>query len=122
MHEVSICQGIINSLEMELDEGKLDQVREVYLKVGILSCIEPVILNNVFSIMIEDTYLKRAVLYIETVEVLAECGECNKQVKVEKYMFVCPDCGNPLSNIIEGNELRIYKIVLEEPIEERIEG
>ena len=113
MHEVSICQGIINSLETELDEDKLDLVREVYLKVGILSCIEPVILNNVFSIMIEDSPLKQAVLHIETVEVLAECGKCNKQYKVEKYVFVCPDCGMPLSNIIEGNELRIYRIISE---------
>lgn len=115
MHEVSICQGIINSLETEMKEDKLEQVREVYLKVGILSCIEPVILNSVFSLMIEETPLQRAVLKISIVDVLAECEQCNRQYKVEKYMFVCPDCGDPLSKIIEGNELRIYKIISEEP-------
>ncbi len=118
MHEVSICQSIINSLETELEKEKLEYVREVYLKVGILSCIEPGILKHVFTFMIVDTPLQHASLQINMVEVLAECGQCNKKFKVEKYMFVCPDCGKPLSNIIEGNELQIHKIILEEPVYE----
>ncbi len=114
MHEVSICQSIINSLETELEEEKLEQVREVYLKVGILSAIEPAILKHAFSFMIADTPLQHAVLQINQVDILAACNQCGTRCKVENYRFVCPDCGTPLSDIVEGNELQIYKIVLEE--------
>ncbi len=120
MHEVSICQTIIESLETELEEEKLEQVREVHLKVGILSCVEPKILEHVFSFMIVDGPLQHASLKIILVEVLAECENCNKKYKVEKYKFVCPDCEKPLSNIIEGNELQIHKIILEEPAYEKV--
>ena len=120
MHEVSICQSIINSIETEFEEDKLEQVREVYLKVGILSCVDPGILKHVFTFMIVDTPLKDTVLQITMIDILAECEHCNKEYKVEKYRFVCPDCGKPLTNIIEGNELQVHKIILEEPVIEEI--
>lgn len=122
MHEVSICQSVINSLEEEMEEEKLEQVREIHLKVGILSCIEPDILTHVFTFMIVDTPLKNSVLKIELVDILAECEVCDKQFKVDKYKFVCPECGMPLSKIIEGNELQIHKLVLEEPVYETGSG
>lgn len=120
MHEVSICQSIINSLEDELEEEKLQQVREVHLKVGILSTIEPSLLKHVFTFMIVDTPLQNAVLEIDVVEVLVECEHCNNKFKVEKYKFICSNCEKPSSNIIEGNELQIHKIILEEPVYEKV--
>ena len=40
---------------------------------------------------------------------------CNRNFKVENYRFVCPECNKPSSKIIEGNELTIYKNIVEEP-------
>lgn len=120
MHEVSICQSIINSLEAELKEEKLEQIREVHLKVGILSTIEPSLLKHVFTFMIVDTPLRHAVLQIDMVDVLVGCEHCNKKFKVEKYKFICPHCDKPSSNIIEGNELQIDKIILEELAYEKV--
>ena len=120
MHEVSICQSIINSLQTEFEEEKLEQVREVHLQVGILACVEPKILEHVFSFMMVDTSLRNAFLKINLVQVLAKCEQCNKKFKIAKYKFVCPDCEKPLSNISEGNELQINKIILEEPAYEKV--
>jgi hydrogenase nickel incorporation protein HypA/HybF len=119
MHEVSISQTIIDSLENELEEDKLENIRKVYLQIGILSCVEPVILKHVFSMMVAGSSLERAELETEIVDVLVMCENCNKEFKVEKYIFICPDCGKPSSNIIKGKELRIYKIILEEPAYEK---
>ena len=41
MHEVSICQSIVDTLQAELEEEQFQNVREVHLKVGVLSCVEP---------------------------------------------------------------------------------
>lgn len=121
MHEVSICQGVINSLEEEMEEEKLEQVREIHLKVGVLSCVDPSILKHVYTFMIVDMPLQHSVLETQLVDVLAECKPCGKEFKVDKYKFVCPECGLPLSKIIEGNELQIHKIVFEEPVYENTE-
>jgi hydrogenase nickel incorporation protein HypA/HybF len=115
MHEVSICQSIVETLETELEEDQLKNVRQVHLKVGVLSCVEPKVLEHVFQYIIEGTALHDCNLYTELVEVSAACAGCKCEFIVDNYRFVCPECNAPSSTIIEGNELKIYKIILEEP-------
>ena len=114
MHEVSICQSIIETLESELEEEQFQNVREVHLKVGVLSCVEPKILEHIFKYVIQEGPFYKCSLYTDLVEVLAACEYCNRNFKVENYRFVCPECDQPSSIIIEGNELTIYRIILEE--------
>jgi len=120
MHEVSICQSILNTIETELDSEDLPNIREIHLKVGTLSCVQPDILKHVFKFMIEETPFQQATLQVQLVDVTAECDVCGISFKVEKYKFVCPQCGKPTSKIIEGNELQIHKIILEEPSHEEV--
>ena len=115
MHEVSICQSIIETLEVELEEEQFSNVREVHLKVGVLSCVEPNILSHVFNYVIEGSPFHNCILYPDLVDVLAACEYCKRNFKVENYRFICPECNIPSSKIIEGNELTIYKIIFEEP-------
>jgi hydrogenase nickel incorporation protein HypA/HybF len=121
MHEVAICQSIIQSLETELEESQYENLREVHVKAGVLSCVEPSILQHVFKFMIVDTPLQHCTLKVERVEVLAECGYCETRFNVEQYRFICPQCGKPVEKIIEGNELQIYKIILEQPAHEEVD-
>jgi len=114
MHELSICQSILKTIEVELDSKDLANVREIHLKVGVLSNIDAELLKYVFEFAKADSSFQKAELHVEVVEILATCEKCTKSFKVEKYKFVCPECGAPLSNIIEGNELLINKIILEE--------
>ena len=115
MHELSICQSILNTIETELDNQGIENIREIHLKVGILACIEPEILKNVFQFVKAGTAFQDSELFIEVIEVSAECKNCGEKFKVEKYIFVCPSCDEPVSNVTEGKELLISKIILEEP-------
>jgi hydrogenase nickel incorporation protein HypA/HybF len=115
MHEVSICQSIVETLEAELDKEQLQMVREVHVKIGVLSCVDPKILTHVFTYITKESLFQKCSLFTDLVEVLAGCEHCKGNFKVENYRFVCPGCGTPSSTIIEGNELTIYKIILEEP-------
>jgi hydrogenase nickel incorporation protein HypA/HybF len=115
MHEVSVCQSILNTIEDEFNNDGLENIREIHLKVGMLSCIEPGLLKNVFKYIKVDGPFQKAELFVELVEVRAECENCGEKFKVEQYRFVCPKCESPVSNIIEGKELLIHKIISEEP-------
>ncbi|HEX4374807.1 MAG TPA: hydrogenase maturation nickel metallochaperone HypA [Puia sp.] len=121
MHEVSICQTIIDSLENEFDEEELEEIRKVYLRIGILSCVEPTVLKHVFTMMVADGLLQHAELETEMIDVLAFCENCNKEFKVERYIFICADCGKSSSKILEGKELQIHKIIFEKPAYEKTE-
>ena len=113
MHEVSICQNIINSIENEFP-GKMGNVRKVHLKVGLLSCVEPEFLKKVYEFMTADTELKGSLLEFERTEIIAECENCYEKFKVEDHVFICPQCGEGSSNIVQGNELLVSKIIFEE--------
>ena len=115
MHEVSICQSIVETLKAEIPEDQYQNILEVHLKVGILSCVEPKILEHVFRYVVEDTSFKKCSLHTELVAIESECEFCNRTFQVENYLFVCPICERPSTKIVEGNELAIYKIILEEP-------
>jgi hydrogenase nickel incorporation protein HypA/HybF len=120
MHEVSICQSILETIEYEMKDDELTNIREIHLKVGVLSCIEPEVLQQVFTFMKIDTAFQNANLFIELVEVNAVCENCGNSFKVEQYKFICPQCDEPVANITEGKELLINKIILEEPEHEKI--
>lgn len=120
MHEVSICQSILNTIESEFEKDDLEKIREIHLKVGVLSCVEPEVLKHVFTYIKADTPFENAVLKIEMIEVIAVCENCGNSFKVEKYKFVCPQCDAPVSDITEGKELLINKIILEEPAHEEV--
>jgi hydrogenase nickel incorporation protein HypA/HybF len=115
MHEISVCQSILKTIEGEMEAKDLPNVREIHLKVGILSNIDAELLKHVFEFVKGESPFEKAELHVEVVEVKATCPKCGQSVKVEKYKFVCPVCGGPLSNITEGNELLIHKIIVEEP-------
>lgn len=115
MHEVSIAQSIVDTLEAEMEEEQYASVREIHVKVGILSSIEHKLLEHVFGFVTEGGPFEKSRLCTQLVEVVAKCEKCGDNFKVENYHFVCPQCDTPSSTIVEGNELTIYKIIMEEP-------
>ncbi|MEP6616306.1 MAG: hydrogenase maturation nickel metallochaperone HypA [Ginsengibacter sp.] len=115
MHEISICQSIVETLELELENEQSQYVREVHVKVGVLSCVDAKILSHVYSFVTKDTCFHKSILITDLVEVVAACAPCKSNFKVENYRFICPECDTPSAAIIEGNELKIHKIILEEP-------
>ena len=120
MHEVSICQSILKTVEAELDKEQLANVREIHMKIGILSCIEPGLLKHVFKFIIVDSPFQHCSLHIDMVDIVAVCENCGHTFKVENYKFICPLCEKPASKIVEGRELLINRIILEEPAHEEI--
>ncbi len=49
MHEVSIVRSIIKTLEQEFEEEKMNRMKAIHIKVGILSNIEPRLLQNAYE-------------------------------------------------------------------------
>ena len=103
-----------------MDQKELSGIREIHVKIGVLSCVQPDLLRHVFKFVKEDSPFQQAELFTELVEVLVSCEDCGQNFKVENYKFVCPTCGKPSAAIIEGNELQIHKIISEEPAHEEI--
>jgi hydrogenase nickel incorporation protein HypA/HybF len=114
MHEISLVRNIFNTLEDEF-AGETDRVRTIHLTVGILSNVQPILMQNAFKAVQQDEprYTK-ASLQVTVLPVLIYCHDCNKETEVMHYKFACSYCGKASKNIIQGEELLISKVEFEE--------
>ena len=109
MHEISLVMNIFKTLEDEFP-GEIEKVRGIYLTVGILSNVQPILMQNAFEAVLEDEPIyKSASLHVEVLPILIHCDECDIATEVKDYKFVC-SCGKPSRNIIQGEELLISKV------------
>ncbi|ARV10841.1 hypothetical protein BTO09_00145 [Gilvibacter sp. SZ-19] len=111
MHETSIVNSIMRTLEMEFEQEKLNKMKAIHLKVGILSNIEPRLLHNAYSAYhITNPGYHHVVLHIESTELKIQCEVCNHITDVKNYRFICDNCERPSKNVIQGEEMLIHKV------------
>lgn len=115
MHETSIVNSIIKTLEMEFEEEKINNLKGIYLKVGILANIEPQLLQSAYHAYGHDDERYHDVpLYVELTDIKIQCEVCNHITDVKSYRFICENCERPSKNLIQGEELLIHKIEFED--------
>jgi len=113
MHEISLVRNIFRTLEEEFPND-LDRVRAINLRVGLLSNVQPILMQNAFQAVIEDEpKYKKTTLIVEVLPILIHCDDCDITSEVHQYRFICP-CGKPSRNVIQGEELLISSVEFEE--------
>jgi len=109
MHEISLVRNIMRTLEDEFP-GRLPRVTRVQVKAGLLSNVQPVLLQNAFEAVAEDqpeySHIRLEVIVLP---ILIRCDECDRMHEVEAYRFVCA-CGKPSRNVVQGDELYISEV------------
>lgn len=110
MHELTIVKDIFTTLEDHYN-AKIKDVQKVQITAGLLSNVQPVLIQNAFDAFIHDneTYHDME-LEVVVNDIVAHCDACDKDFKVEYHRFVC-SCGTPSTNIVQGNELFISKVI-----------
>lgn len=115
MHETSIVNSIMRTLEMEFEQEKLNKMKTIHLKVGILSNIEPRLLYNAYTAYhLTNPGYHHVDLHIESTSLKIQCDICNHVTDVKNYRFICDNCGKPSKNVIQGEEMLIHKIEFED--------
>jgi hydrogenase nickel incorporation protein HypA/HybF len=110
MHEVSIMQSVLDTVERIAQEQKLERVTALYLRVGILSGVVRESLEFAFEALSDDTCAAGAEMVIETVPAIFRCTKCGKEHHFVKFQFDCPDCQGPLTLAGGGRDLEITRI------------
>ncbi len=111
MHETSIINGIMRTLKQEFDAEKLDKLTGIFVKVGILSNIEPRLLMNAYEAShMTNPSFQNVKLNIEMTELKIQCESCDHITEVKNYRFLCDNCQKPSKNVIQGEEMLIHKV------------
>lgn len=112
MHEISLVRNIFRTLEHEFPND-IANIRGIYIKAGLLSNVQPILMENAFQAVLEDQpQYKKTSLHVEVLPILIQCDDCGKTTEVQQYRFVCT-CGKPSKNVIQGEELLISRVEFE---------
>ena len=111
MHEISLIRSIFNTLESEFSTTDLQDMTAINLKVGKLSNVEPILLQNAFDAVTtaEEKY-QSVQLNVELVPIEIYCKNCDTHSEIKAYKFVCASCQQPNNNVVKGTELLIHQI------------
>jgi hydrogenase nickel incorporation protein HypA/HybF len=110
MHEISLVRNIFNTLEAEFPD-RFGEIRTIYLTVGELSNVQPILMQNAFDAVVQDEpRYKNTVLKVQVLPIKIHCNQCGKESIVEQYKFICNFCQTPSKQVIQGEELLISKV------------
>jgi hydrogenase nickel incorporation protein HypA/HybF len=119
MHELSIAMSIVE-MGQEEAERRAAQVSAVHLKLGALSGVVKEALLSSYEMACEDTPLKGSHLVIEEVPVLIFCPNCQASRPISSVqLFCCAECGTPSSEIVQGKELEVVALEIQECAQNR---
>ncbi|HMQ47155.1 MAG TPA: hydrogenase maturation nickel metallochaperone HypA [Saprospiraceae bacterium] len=111
MHEVSLVRNIFSTLEAEFSEAELQKLTGIDLKIGLLSNVEPMLMQNAFeAVTTAENKFQEVKLHIELIPIEIFCDTCGQASPVENYKFVCQSCSQPNNNIVKGLELLIHRV------------
>lgn len=116
MHETAIASSILSVVLESVaryteTEGPL-MVTEIFLEVGLLSCLEPQTLKGCFEIMAEGTPAEGACLNITVLPLLGNCESCGA-VETARRGFDCPLCGKSNVDWQTGQDMKVSSIKVE---------
>jgi hydrogenase nickel incorporation protein HypA/HybF len=114
MHELSIAMGIVEAAVEEAQQRNV-QVSAVHLRLGALSGVVKDALLFSYEVACQDTPLEGSRLLIEEVPVAVFCPRCKlKRVLESVQLFACPECGAPAGEVLQGKELEVFALEVEE--------
>jgi hydrogenase nickel incorporation protein HypA/HybF len=113
MHEYSIVQSLLNSCEDNAKANNTTKVTKVIVKIGVMSGVEPDLLQSAFDTFKEATMCEDAEFIINIQKVVIKCHNCNKESTLEKNEYACPKCESTDLDVIDGEEMFLMSLELE---------
>ncbi|RLA07129.1 MAG: hydrogenase maturation nickel metallochaperone HypA [Gammaproteobacteria bacterium] len=113
MHEMSLCEGVLDVIEDSAKAQNFKKVSQIFLEIGNLSGVEIEAMKFCFAAVMRDSIADKAKLTIIKKEGLAWCMKCAKKVKVKQKFDKCPDCGSYQLQIVSGDEMKIKELEVE---------
>ena len=110
MHEYSIVQSLLESCEEHARTNDAKEVTKVVIKIGVLSGVEPDLLQTAFDTFKEQTICHNAQFIINRQKVVIDCLDCNTTSTLEKNEFSCPSCQSVNIKVIDGEDMYLMSL------------
>ena len=112
MHELSVCQAMIDQVEIIARRENAAQVMAIHLGIGPLSGVEPQLLEQAFYIARAGTIASDADLLIESLPIRVSCQQCGQITDASPARLICGNCGDWHTSVVSGDELMLAHVEL----------
>jgi hydrogenase nickel incorporation protein HypA/HybF len=113
MHEMSLCESVIQIIEDEARTRGFRSVKTVWLEIGQLAGVEIEALRFAFDAVTRDSVAQGARLEIVDRPGEAWCMQCGTTVRISQRFDACPDCDGYQLEVTGGTEMRVKELEVE---------
>lgn len=107
MHEMSLCEGILQVLEESAKTNSFQSVKRVRLEIGRFAGVEVDALRFGFDVVMRGSVADGAALEIIEVPGQAFCFDCSDTIEIDDRLDPCPACGGGKLTPTGGDEMKI---------------
>lgn len=113
MHEMSLCEGVLQVLESEARRQQFSRVKVVWLEIGSMAGVEVEAMRFCFDVVMRHSLADGAKLEIIPVPAAGWCLGCAQTVAIKQRYDACPHCGSYQVQVTSGSEMRIKELEVE---------
>ena len=111
MHELSLCQAILDKVQRHSDGRPVTQVN---VRIGHLRQVVPDALQFSWEMLTTSTELSDTELLIELVPARVECTACGAETKLDLPILMCGTCGSFDVRLLSGEEFLVVSMEVAE--------
>ena len=119
MHELAICQSLMDQVESIALDRNSRRVISIIVGIGPLSGVESQLLKNAYPFASAGSVAEQAELIIEKLPVCVRCDICGSESEVLPNKLICKKCGDWHTTLVSGDELLLMSVELETSVDSR---
>ena len=112
MHELSLCMALVDQLTELAARHQATAVARIELQVGMLSGVEPLLLEDAFPIASAGSIAEKAALAVTVVAPRIRCRRCAHEAEAAPNRLLCPSCCSFDTELLCGQELILSRVEL----------
>jgi hydrogenase nickel incorporation protein HypA/HybF len=113
MHELSLCEDLMDQVLTIAKAHHAEKVVRIIVRIGPLSGVESLLLENAFSISRAGTLAEEAEFLTEVLPIRVLCNSCGVESEAVVNNLVCGSCGGYNTKLLSGDELILARVELE---------
>lgn len=113
MHEYSVVQALLAQCEEHAEANEATRITKIVVKIGVMSGIEPHLLEIAFNTFKETTVCDGADFVMNIQPLTIECQTCKTVSELEKIHYCCPQCESIDVKVVDGEDMFLMSLEME---------
>lgn len=109
MHELSVCQALLEQVEDLARRHGVAEVQRIVVQIGPLSGVDPALLSEAFAVSRRGCTTSTK-LDLEEAPVRVRCLECGSESAASANRLLCAACGTYRTRLLSGEELLLRRV------------